>query len=277
MKINKINFLGFIALLMGLYSCTSETEQKLKPRNWELVWADEFNEAAGTQPNPTKWTYDLGTGNNGWGNFEQQTYTNRPENVSMDGNGNLVITARRENFQGAQFTSARIKTQGIFDQKYGKFEARLKTPYGQGLWPAFWLLGNNINEVSWPQCGEIDVMELRGQLPSIINGSIHGPGFSGADALSGTYGLQNARFDTEYYTYAVEWDANKIDFFVNGFLYHRITKSDVQAKGEWVFDHPFFMILNVAVGGNYVGAPNLGTPFPQKMIIDYVRVYQEKK
>jgi len=277
MKINKINFLGFIALLMGLYSCTSETEQKLKPRNWELVWADEFNEAVGTQPNPTKWTYDLGTGNNGWGNFEQQTYTNRPENVSMDGNGNLVITARRENFQGAQFTSARIKTQGIFDQKYGKFEARLKTPYGQGLWPAFWLLGNNINEVSWPQCGEIDVMELRGQLPSIINGSIHGPGFSGADALSGTYGLQNARFDTDYYTYALEWDANKIDFFVNGFLYHRITKSDVQAKGEWVFDHPFFMILNVAVGGNYVGAPNLGTPFPQKMIIDYVRVYQEKK
>lgn len=277
MKINKIYFLGFTALLMGLYSCTSETEQKLEPRNWELVWADEFNEAAGTQPNPTKWTYDLGTGNNGWGNFEQQTYTNRPENVSMDGNGNLVITARRENFQGAQFTSARIKTQGIFDQKYGKFEARLKTPYGQGLWPAFWLLGNNINEVSWPQCGEIDVMELRGQLPSIINGSIHGPGFSGADALSGTYGLQNARFDTDYYTYAVEWDANKIDFFVNGFLYHRITKSDVQAKGEWVFDHPFFMILNVAVGGNYVGAPNLGTPFPQKMIIDYVRVYQEKK
>ncbi|MBS4041156.1 MAG: glycoside hydrolase family 16 protein [Flavobacteriales bacterium] len=276
MKLNKITPLVFAVLIATTYSCSSETEQKLEPRNWELVWADEFNEAAGTQPNPTKWTYDLGTGSNGWGNFEQQTYTNRPENVSMDGNGNLVITARRENFQGAQFTSARIKTQGIFDQKYGKFEARLKTPYGQGLWPAFWLLGNNINEVSWPQCGEIDVMELRGQLPSIINGSIHGPGFSGADALSGTYGLQNARFDTDYYTYAVEWDANKIDFFVNGFLYHRITKSEVQARGEWVFDHPFFMILNVAVGGNYVGAPNLGTPFPQKMIIDYVRVYKQK-
>ena len=276
MKLNKITPLVFAVLIATTYSCSSETEQKLEPRNWELVWADEFNEAAGTQPNTTKWTYDLGTGSNGWGNFEQQTYTNRPENVSMDGNGNLVITARRENFQGAQFTSARIKTQGIFDQKYGKFEARLKTPYGQGLWPAFWLLGNNINEVSWPQCGEIDVMELRGQLPSIINGSIHGPGFSGADALSGTYGLQNARFDTDYYTYAVEWDANKIDFFVNGFLYHRITKSEVQARGEWVFDHPFFMILNVAVGGNYVGAPNLGTPFPQKMIIDYVRVYKQK-
>jgi beta-glucanase (GH16 family) len=276
MKLNKITPLVFAVLIATTYSCSSETEQKLEPRNWELVWADEFNEAAGTQPNPTKWTYDLGTGSNGWGNFEQQTYTNRPVNVSMDGNGNLVITARRENFQGAQFTSARIKTQGIFDQKYGKFEARLKTPYGQGLWPAFWLLGNNINEVSWPQCGEIDVMELRGQLPSIINGSIHGPGFSGSDALSGTYGLQNARFDTDYYTYAVEWDANKIDFFVNGFLYHRITKSEVQARGEWVFDHPFFMILNVAVGGNYVGAPNLGTPFPQKMIIDYVRVYKQK-
>lgn len=276
MKLDKITPLVFAVLIATTYSCSSETEQKLEPRNWELVWADEFNEAAGTQPNPTKWTYDLGTGSNGWGNFEQQTYTNRPVNVSMDGNGNLVITARRENFQGAQFTSARIKTQGIFDQKYGKFEARLKTPYGQGLWPAFWLLGNNINEVSWPQCGEIDVMELRGQLPSIINGSIHGPGFSGSDALSGTYGLQNARFDTDYYTYAVEWDANKIDFFVNGFLYHRITKSEVQARGEWVFDHPFFMILNVAVGGNYVGAPNLGTPFPQKMIIDYVRVYKQK-
>ncbi|WP_264521320.1 glycoside hydrolase family 16 protein [Flavobacterium sp. N1994] len=269
--IKKITFLSIITV--SFCACNSDTKQSVDARNWQLTWSDEFNGAAGDLPDASKWGYDIG--NSGWGNQELENYTNRPENVSMDGNGNLVITAKKENLGGSQYTSARIKTKGLFSQTYGRFEARLITPYGQGLWPAFWLLGANGDQpgFTWPKCGEIDIMELRGQSPSIINGTIHGPGYSGANAISSNYFLQNSRFDVDYHIFAVEWDATKIDFFVDGFLYNRINKSDV--PGEWVYDHAFYMILNVAVGGNYLGNPNAGTPFPQKMIIDYVRVYSE--
>lgn len=271
-KGTRINLFLASITLMSLTACESDKEQKTDARNWQLTWSDEFEGAAGQSPDASKWTYDIGTGSNGWGNQELQYYTDRTQNVAMDGNGNLVITALRESYNGSQYTSARIKTKGLFSQAYGRYEARLKTPYGQGLWPAFWLLGSNIDEVSWPNCGEIDVMELRGQLPSIINGTIHGPGYSGGNAISGSYALENDRFDTGFHIFAVEWDAQKIDFFVDGFLYKRIGKN--QVPGDWVYDHPFFMILNIAVGGNYVGFPNNGTPFPQTMTIDYVRVYQ---
>ena len=262
----------FAAFLLSaaFIGCNPDDFQKLDQRNWQLVWSDEFDGAAGESPDASKWAYDIGTGDNGWGNAELQSYTDRPENVSMDGEGNLEITALQS---GNSFTSARIKTQGLFEQQYGRFEARLKTPYGPGMWPAFWMLGSNIETVSWPQCGEIDIMELRGQEPHIIHGSIHGPGYSGGNPITKGYALMNARFDTEYHIFAIEWDKEKIDFFVDDFLYQRILRSDV--PGEWVYDQPFFMILNVAVGGNYVGFPTAGTPFPQKMIIDYVRVYQE--
>ncbi len=270
MKYTVVSFI-FASLLMG---CNSDDKsQYIASRNWQLTWSDEFEGESGTLPDAAKWTFDLGTGSNGWGNQELQNYTNRPSNISLDGSGNLVITALKENYQSSQYTSARIKTKDLFSQAYGRFEARLITPYGQGLWPAFWLLGSNIDEVSWPNCGEIDIMELRGQKPSIINGTVHGPGYSGANAISGSYSLQNNRFDKDYHIFAVEWDADKIDFFVDGFLYKRIGKSDV--PGDWVYDHPFFMILNVAVGGNYLGNPTSQTPFPQKMVIDYVRVYKE--
>lgn len=260
-------------LLFSAMACSADDFQKLDKRNWQLVWSDEFNGTAGELPDPTKWTYDIGRGQDGWGNQELQYYTDKPENVSIDGEGNLIITARNQSFAGAAFTSARIKTQGLFEQKYGRFEAKLKTPYGPGVWPAFWLLGSNINIVGWPQCGEIDIMELRGQEPHIINGSIHGPGYSAGNAITKKYNLSNGRFDTDFYLYAIEWDERKIDFFLNDFLYQRITRADV--SGEWVFDQPFFIILNVAVGGNYVGFPTSQTPFPQSMIIDYVRVYKE--
>ncbi len=262
------------ALLLSLtfWGCKPDDFQKLPERNWQLVWSDDFDGAAGVQPDASKWTYDLGTGpgQDGWGNQELQVYTNKPENVSMDGAGNLVLTAVRN---GGSFTSARIKTQGLFAQQYGRFEARLKTPYGPGVWPAFWMLGSNIETINWPQCGEIDIMELRGQAPHIIQGTLHGPGYSGGNAITKGYALTNARFDTDYHLFAVEWDAAKIDFFVDDYLYYRIERGDV--PGEWVYDQPFFMILNVAVGGNYVGFPTDQTPFPQKMIVDYVRVYQE--
>jgi beta-glucanase (GH16 family) len=239
-----------------------------------LVWADEFNGVAGSQPDATKWTYDIGRGNNGWGNNEAQFYTNRPQNVAMDGNGNLVITAIRETFQGASYTSARIKTKNLFEQGYGRFEARLKTPYGQGLWPAFWMLGNNIDQVGWPFCGEIDIMELRGQKPNIASCALHGPGYSGGNAILQEYTLFNGRFDNQYHVFAVEWHADRLDFYIDNLMYRRIEKSEVLQAGQWVYDHPFFLILNVAVGGSFTGPPNASTPFPQKMTIDYVRVYK---
>ena len=272
-KLKRIR-IQYILLLMAviLWGCERDDFQKLEKRNWQLTWSDEFDGPAGRLPDATKWAFDLGTGEGGWGNAELQSYTNRPENVSLDGSGNLVITAIQE---GNRFTSARIKTQGLFAQKYGRFEARLKTPYGPGLWPAFWMLGENIQTVGWPQCGEIDIMELRGQEPHIIHGTIHGPGYSGGNPVTKSYALLNGRFDLDYHLYAIEWDQDKIDFFVDDYLYQRIERKDV--PGEWVYDQPFFILLNVAVGGNYVGFPTAQTPFPQKMTIDYVRVYQEVK
>ena len=268
-------FLLAIAACFTLISCEVEPIQEIEERSWNLVWSDDFDGPAGQAPDASKWTYDIGRGDNGWGNEEAQYYTDRPENVSLDGEGNLKITAIRETFGGAAFTSARIKTQGIFAQAFGRFEARIKTPYGPGIWPAFWLLGENIDQVGWPQCGEIDVMELRGQAPNLIAGSVHGPGYSAGQAISSSYGFESQRFDTDFYTFAVEWGEDYIDYFVDDFVYKRITREEVEEDGEWVFDQPFHMLLNVAVGGTYVGFATGRTPFPQTMEVDYVRVYQQ--
>jgi beta-glucanase (GH16 family) len=259
----------FTALLFLFWSCNDDNA--IEPRSWQLVWEDEFEGPAGQLPDGAKWNLETGRGpnNDGWGNQELQTYTDKPENVSLDGSGNLAITAR----SGGTFTSARISTQGLFEQAYGRFEARIKTPYGPGIWPAFWMLGNDIDQVDWPQCGEIDIMELRGQMPGIIHGSLHGPGYSGGSPVTKGFGLENGRFDTDFHVFAVEWGEDFIDFYVDQTLYQRVTPGDV--PGEWVYDHPFFIILNVAVGGNYVGFPTAGTPFPQTMYVDYVKVYKE--
>lgn len=264
----------FLFLLLTLPGCKKNAVQTLPQREWELLWSDEFNGAAGSAPDNAKWSFDIGTGANGWGNSELQYYTSRPDNINLDGNGKLVITAKSESYAGSGFTSARIKTKGKFAQAYGRFEARIKTPTGPGIWPAFWMLGANIDTKPWPQCGEIDIMEQRGQQPSVTHGSIHGPGYSGAGAITKPYGLLNGRFDTDYHLYAVEWGEDYIDFFVDNFLYQRLTPDDV--TGEWVYNQPFYLLLNVAVGGNFVGFPTSGTPFPQSMYIDYVKVYKQK-
>ncbi|MDY3351419.1 glycoside hydrolase family 16 protein [Riemerella anatipestifer] len=261
-------------LLAMFHSCEREAVQALPERQWELVWSDEFSGESGVLPDETKWTYDIGMGENGWGNQELQYYTNRPENVSLDGSGNLVITAKKENYSGAAYTSARIKTQGLFSHTYGKIEARIKTPYGPGLWPAFWILGNNVDTQGWPKCGEIDIMELKGNIPNVVHGSLHGPGYSAGNAVTKSYGLKNSRFDADFHVFSVEWKKDQIDFFVDGYLYQRVMAKDV--PGEWVYNQPFFLILNTAVGGNFVGFPTDGTTFPQKMYIDYVRVYKSK-
>lgn len=261
-----------VLLLAG---CKKNAVQTLPDRSWSLVWSDEFDGTAGSAPDAANWAFDIGTGNGGWGNSELQYYTNRPENISLDGAGNLVITARQELYSGSGFTSARINTKGLFSQAYGRIEARIKTPSGPGIWPAFWMLGANIDETPWPQCGEIDIMEQRGQEPYINHGSVHGPGYSGGAAITKAYGLTEGRFDTDFHIYAIEWGTDYIDYFVDNFLYQRITPAGV--TGDWVYDHPFFIIMNVAVGGNYVGFPTTGTPFPQSMYIDYVKVYTQNQ
>ena len=232
------------------------------------VWSDEFDGAtAGQSPDPTKWGYDIGTG---WGNQQQEFDTDRPSNVSLDGQGNLAIVARRESYSGSAYTSARITTKGRFAQQYGKFEARIKLPIGPGLWPAFWLLGANNDTASWPLCGEIDIMEGRGQEPLLNHGSLHGPGYSGGNAVTRTAPLA----DTGFHVYSVEWSKDEINFLIDGVVYEIVKASNLPSGTSWVFDHPFFIILNVAVGGNYVGSPSAATQFPQTMLVDYVRVYQ---
>lgn len=269
----KTAVLGILVVLLA-GGCEKAAKQTLPERNWELAWSDDFTGAAGSAPDAGKWAFDIGTGSNGWGNSELQYYTNRPENIKLDGNGMLVITAKSESYAGSGFTSARIKTKGLFAQQYGRFEARIKTPTGPGLWPAFWMLGANIDTKPWPQCGEIDIMEQRGQQPSVTWGSVHGPGYSGGGAISKPYGLVNGRFDTEFHVYAVEWGEDYIDYFVDNYLFQRITPETV--TGDWVYNTPFFLLLNVAVGGNFVGFPTTGTPFPQSMYVDYVKVYKQK-
>ncbi len=264
----------FILIAISFTNCEKEALQSLPDRDWELVWSDEFTGEEGTLPDPSKWSYDIGNGENGWGNQELQYYTNRAQNISLDGNGNLQITSIRENYQGYSFTSARIKTQDLFTQTYGKIEARIKLPFGPGIWPAFWMLGADIESVGWPNCGEIDIMELRGNQPHIIHGSLHGPGYSAGNAITKAFGLKDSRFDMNFHQFAIEWDKDKIDFFVDNYLYNRVTREDI--PHTWVYDKPFFIIFNIAVGGNFVGFPTTDTQFPQKMLIDYIRVYKTK-
>ena len=245
--------------------------------NWVLTWSDEFNGPNGAAPDPGKWTPQ--TGGNGWGNRELEYYTARRQNVHQE-NGNLVIEAMREPFTGSDgvhrdYTSARIITQGHFAQKSGRFEARIKLPSGRGIWPAFWLLGDNIKTVSWPGCGEIDIMENIGSEPATNHGSMHGPGYSDDQSLTGAYDLPSGRFSDGFHVFSLEWEPSAVRFYVDGHLYETRTPRDLPGK-PWVFDHPFFILLNVAVGGSWPGSPDASTVFPQRMLVDYVRVYSRK-
>lgn len=258
-----------IAILIGL--CVAGCGGGSEEQSWALVWSDEFEGPAGQLPDPANWAFDLGTD---WGNAQLEYDTDRPENVSLDGDGNLAITAREESYMGSAYTSGRIKTQGLFDQAYGRFEARIKLPTGQGIWPAFWMLGSDIDAVGWPQCGEIDIMEYRGQEPGLVLGTVHGPGYSAAAGVTATYTLSGGRFDQDFHEFAIEWDGEGIRWFVDGDHYHTVRPADT--GGEWVFDHPFFILLNVAVGGGFVGPPDASTNFPQTMLVDWVRVYRSE-
>jgi beta-glucanase (GH16 family) len=245
---------------------------------WHIVWQDEFEGSELQAPDPTRWRFDVGTGpnNDGWGNGQQEFDTARPENVSLDGNGHLRITALKENYLGLGYTSGRILTKGLLSMAYGRFEARMKLPSGQGLWPAFWMMGANIDTSPWPACGEIDVMEYRGQEPRRITGSLHGPGYFGATPITGDYTLPvgSPGFDGDFHVFAVEWEPDLVTWEVDGVVWQVATPQRMPAGGTWVFDHPFFMILNLAVGGSYVGVVDGTATFPQTLLVDYVRVYE---
>jgi beta-glucanase (GH16 family) len=263
-----------IALIFVILGCSNDETQTVANFN-ELVMQDEFDIDGNIDS--ALWSFDIGNGEGtdagpGWGNNELQYYTDRKENITVQ-NGVLIITAKKESYEGASYTSARILTKGKFEQAYGRFEARMRLPYGQGMWPAFWLLGENIDEVKWPNCGEIDIMENRGQEPSITNGTVHGPGYSGGLAITKRYDLVNDRLDTGFHVFGIEWGPKYINFYVDDVLYNQITPADV--TGEWVFDRPFYIIINLAVGGSFVGSPNSETSFPQTLLVDYVRVYKK--
>jgi len=245
-------------------------------KKWSLVWSDEFNGPNGSAVDSTKWV--LETGSDKWGNQELEYYTDRPQNSHIEG-GNLVIEARSEKFKGdsgtaKDYTSARMKTLGNFTRTYGRFEARIKIPFGQGMWPAFWMLGDNIDTVGWPACGEIDIMENIGKEPAMNHGSIHGPGFTGGDGIEANTSLPaGKKLSDDFHIYAAEWEPDVVRFYLDDQLYATQTRASLKPGQKWVFDHPFFMILNVAIGGDWPGNPDASTVFPQRMLVDYVRVY----
>ncbi len=279
MKRRTINNLLNIASKLFLWAfsltiitgCVDETQTVVTLNT--PVLSEEFDTDGA--PDPALWSYELGDGTEqgiaGWGNNELQYYTDRPENVTVQ-NGFLVITAREESFEGSPYTSARLITKDKFEQAYGRFEARMRLPWGQGLWPAFWMLGADIDENPWPGAGEIDIMEYRGQEPNTVLGSVHGPGYSAGESITKSFILENDRFDTGFHVFGIEWAPDYVNFYVDDVLYNQITPADV--PGEWVFDKPFYILVNLAVGGTFVGSPNAETEFPQTMLVDYVRVFK---
>ncbi len=272
------------ALLLQMFGATvargagpAKPQRGDTPAKGTLIWNDEFNGTDGSVPDPGKWK--VVESGSGYGNRELEYYTSRSSNVHEE-DGKLVITARREPFNGPDgphdYTSGRIESQGHFELKYGRIEARIKIPNGQGIWPAFWMLGTNFDAVGWPNCGEIDIMENVGFEPSVVHGSLHGPGYSGSSPLTGTYTLPDQRrFSDGYHVFAIEWAPHIIRFYVDDVLYETRSTADLPSGSPWAFDHPFFLVLNVAVGGYWPGNPNSTTPFPVNMLIDYVRIYRQ--
>ncbi len=243
-----------------------------RPEGMELAWSDEFD---GDAVDRSNWNYDIGGW--GWGNGEAQYYTDRPENARTE-NGLLVIELRQEQFEDSFYTSARLLSQGLQEFEYGRIEARIKVPKGAGTWPAFWMLGASFEQDSpdpakqWPTIGEIDIMEYTGKEPDLILGTVHGPGYAGAGGKS-KWNRQQFDIADDWHTYAIDWNADRIQWFFDDEQYFELGPENVGQR-EWVFDQPFFIILNLAHGGTLGGtiAPDL--EYPIGYYVDYVRVYQ---
>ncbi len=252
--------------------------------SWQFVWGDEFDGRAGTSPDGSKWQFDQG--GTGWGNHELEYYTSAPENVSQDGDGSLVITAfETATVPGAsgcwygtcRFTSARILTGNLFSFTYGRIEARIQVPQGKGLWPAFWLLGADYKQVGWPSSGEIDVMELDGSHPALLHANLHGPSGSGPYSFNNTFQLPaGGSFSHGFHVYGLDWSPSLLSWYVDGNLFASVSRDQFSTGSLWVFDRPFIILFNLAVGGDLPGSPDQSTTFPQKLLIDYVRIYQHR-
>lgn len=263
-----MKYLLIFIFIMLLVACSPQTQTlpEWEREGWTLIWQDEFD---GEAIDPNQWEIEIG--GHGWGNNEWQFYTDRPENVRLE-DGLLVIEARDEKFIRRNYTSGRLKTQGLFAFTYGRVEARMKLPYGQGLWPAFWMLGEDVDDVGWPSSGEIDIMEHIGRQPTNIYGTVHGPGYSGAGGVGNFTTLPGGTLSEEFHVYAIEWEPGEIRWYVDDNQFFKLMSD--QVPGEWVYDHPFFILVNLAVGGNWPGYPDDSTSFSQFLYVDYVRVYQ---
>jgi beta-glucanase (GH16 family) len=231
-----------------------------------LVWADEFEGPAGTAPDPRTWRPETGGG--GWGNAELQYYTAGTANAALDGAGHLAITARHD---GLRYTSARLTSKNLRSVRYGRIEARIKLPGGRGIWPACWLLGDDIDQGGWPRCGEIDVLENFGIDPAVVHGAVHGPGYCGGGGISGALDA-GSPLAAAFHVYAIRWEPDRIRWYADQTCYHTVTPADLR-DNPWVFDHDFYLLLNVAVGGTASVPPDSSTQFPRTMLVDYIRVY----
>ena len=279
------------ALVLGLsLACSSAAPPSTTPTTvtptattWTQVWSDEFEGAAGARVDGAKWVYELGdgcsSGNCGWGNSEKEFYTNAAENSALNGQGQLAIVARPAPagltcyYGPCRYTSAKITTRGKLAAAPGRVEARIKLPIGQGLWPAFWMLGNAFPTTPWPAAGELDIMEFRGSTPGSSSSAVHGPGYSGATPFTRTYSLAGGTFGDDFHRFAVEWDAEKVRFFVDDVAHYAVSRAELQQYGASVIDRPYYVILNLAVGGHFDGDPRSDSVVPATMLVDYVRVY----
>jgi beta-glucanase (GH16 family) len=262
-----------VHLLLGaLTGCAGPAVDTGLDTSWVLSWADAFDGPAGAPPDPAHWTPDVG--GDGWGNEQLEFNTGRTENAALDGEGRLVIRALREAYQGNAFTSARITSLDKVEVGPARVEARIRVPEGDGIWPAFWMLGANFPEVGWPACGEVDILEVRGDQPETVHTTVHGPGYSGGDGITAaTNLLGGGTYADGFHDYAVDIDPDHIVWWVDGERAHTVRPGDLPAGGAWVFDGPMFLVLNVAVGGTFLSPPTDETPFPAEMVVDHVRVY----
>lgn len=280
-----------IALLTAVLLAAAPSARAAAP-GWTLAWSDEFDGPAGTTPDPAKWVHAVGRDHDGWGNQELESYCApgsaapcdpAKPNAVLDGRGNLAVSAR---LSSGTWTSARLNTQGLADFRFGRVEARMRLPTGAGLWPAFWMIGTDIPAVGWPACGEIDMMEnvpagVPGGLgPDRIKGTLHGPGYSGVHGVGRVRAFPGGgRVDDGFHTYGAVWSPGKVAFFVDDASkpYFTATRKDLPKGKAWVFDKPFFLIMNLAVGGSWPKDPDASTPDPATMLVDWVRVYRRAR